>query len=41
MGPGIRLGNTGVSSTHQLKGFLFFFFLSLYENGLIVKLKNW
>lgn len=24
MGPGIRLGNTGVSSTHQLKRFLFF-----------------
>lgn len=27
-GPGIGLGNTGVSSAHQLKGFLFFCKLS-------------
>ena len=40
MGPGIRLGNTGISSTHQLKRFLLFFFFFIFCLQLIEERYN-
>lgn len=44
MGPSLRLGNTGVSSTHQLKEFLFFVELfnlgGMWGNGLPAQIEQ-